>query len=144
MKKRINGKTLIFAIGMDNWKFLAETPLFKKMSGESTPKIEESERRIGGRRPFVARILFHNNATIFEGVCNDVSVGGMQVLIADFPGKVGDKISLNVHPDNSAYHFAAKGKIVRFLEDRQGFSLRFFKLEQEAKKSIKSYIRQKR
>ena len=137
---RIDEKTLVFAVGMDNWNFLGETPLFQKITGASAPEIEESERRTGNRRPFVARILFHNNAMIFEGICNDVSLGGMQILIADFPGNIGDKISINVHPDNSTYNFAATGKIVRILEGNQGLSIRFLKLDQEAKKSINAYI----
>ncbi|MCY4524826.1 MAG: GYF domain-containing protein [Halobacteriovoraceae bacterium] len=141
-EKRISAKTLVFAVGMDNWKFIAETPLFKQISSENPPQIGESERRLKYRRPFVARILFHNNSTIFEGICNDVSQSGIQILIPDFPGKVGDNISINVHPDNSEYSFSAKGKIVRFLDEMEGFSLRFSKLNEEAKKSIKSYIGQ--
>ena len=110
-EKRINGKTLIFAVGMDNWRFFAETPFFKEMPDSS----QKEERRKNARRPFVARILFHNNAAIFEGICQDISINGLQILVADFPGKVGDKITLNVHPDNSDYNFTASGKIIRFL-----------------------------
>lgn len=139
-EKRINGKTYFWCKGMGSWTFLAETPLFQKYLGQGPLKIEDSDRRGSPRRPFVARMFFHNNEQLFEGLCRDISIGGVQVLISNFPGTVGDRISLNVHPENSDLHFVASGEIVRMLDGGQGFSFRFINLATEAAEMIKSYI----
>ncbi len=139
-EKRVNAKTLIFTPGMDDWIFLADLEIFGKLFSDVPPVIEESERRQASRKPFVARLLFHDNSKVYEGICRDISVGGLQVLVADSPVNVGEEISMNVHPDNSNYSFVAKGKIVRVLDAGQGFSVRFMNLEMEAQKSIDSAI----
>lgn len=138
--KRVNGKTLVFAPGMKEWMFLAEIPTYQTLFEELPPPIAEQDRRTYKRKPFLARMFFHDTKKVYEGVCRDISVGGMQVLVADFPGKPGDKISLNVHPENSDFHFVASGKIVRVLDEQGGFSFRFIDLGQEALTAISSYI----
>lgn len=139
-EKRVNHKTLIFAPGMENWSFLGEIPVYQEIFSEFPPVISDQERRISIRKPFVAKMFFHNNTKVFEGVCRDISVGGLQILVSDYPANVGDMISLNVHPDNSSYSFVASGKIVRLLDGNQGFSIRFSNLSEEAQAAIKSYI----
>ncbi len=141
-ENRINGKTLIFAPGMEEWLFIADTPLLEMTSGKKNlpPVIAPEERRKYVRRPFVARLLFHDNEDVYEGICRDISIGGLQVLVADFPVAKGDLIQLNVHPDNSSFSFVAKGKIVRVLEGRRGFSIRFEGLSGEAQASILKYV----
>lgn len=139
---RINAKTLIFSPGMDNWTFLADLPVFESTFQEMPPVIEEQERRVSIRKPFVARLLFHDQNIVYEGICRDVSVGGLQVLVSDFPAKMGEEINMNVHPDNSDYCFVATGKVVRVLDGNQGFSLRFQNLNPEASKAIMKYIQE--
>ncbi|MBI2521936.1 MAG: DUF4339 domain-containing protein [Bdellovibrio sp.] len=141
-ENRINGKSLIFAPGMEEWIFITDTPLFDMTSGKKNlpPVIAPEERRKYVRRPFVARLLFHNNEDVCEGICRDISIGGLQILVADFPVSKGDVIQLNVHPDNSSVSFVAKGKIVRILEGRRGFSIRFEGLSTEAQASILKYV----
>lgn len=141
-EKRINEKTFVYAPGMEKWTFLGDTPLFEKFSGGMPPQIEEQDRRFGPRRPFVAKIFFTDNDSVYEGICRDISIGGLQILVADFPGDVGDKVNMNVHPDNSESSFVASGKIVRSLEGGSGFSLRFEDLNDEAIYAIKSYLAQ--
>ena len=139
-ENRINGKTLIFSGGMKNWEFLAETPLYKKLTGDSPPKIEADDRRSADRKPFVAKMMFHDKKVLYEGICRDISIGGVQILVSGFPGKVGDRVSINVHPENSEYSFVAQAKIVRILEGESGFSLRFLDLGNEAQKAIGNYL----
>lgn len=139
-ERRINGKTYIFCKGMKNWIFLADIPIYETLFAELPPKIEEKERRKNLRKPFIAKLFFHDNTQVFEGICRDISVGGLQVMVAGAPVKLGEVISLNVHPDNTDHHFVAKGKIVRVLDGDQGFSLRFEGLAAEAQKSIQNYI----
>ena len=139
-EKRINAKTLVFTSGMKDWRFLAEIPIYQELFNESPPIIEETEKRASTRKPFVARMFFHDQNDVFEGVCRDISVGGLQILVSGFPGNVGDFVNLNVHPDNSDYCFVASGKIVRLLDGGQGFSLRFTDISDEARKSISEYI----
>ncbi len=139
-EKRINGKTYIFAKGLKNWIFIADIPIYESLFAELPPQIEEKERRKNNRKPFVAKLFFHDNTQVFEGICRDISIGGMQVLVAGTPVKMGEVISLNVHPDNTDYNFVAKGKVVRLLDGDQGFSLRFETLTAEAQKAIQTYI----
>ncbi len=141
-ENRINGKTYIFVKGLPNWMFLADLPIFEEVFQDVPPKIEDKDRRKHVRKPFVARVFFHNQSKFFEGICRDISVGGMQMLIGEFPGQVGDEVDLNVHPDNSDYNFVAHGKIVRKLEGGQGISIRFQTLGQEANRSIDKYVKQ--
>jgi hypothetical protein len=139
-EKRISPKTYIFTPGLDNWIFLADIPVYSELFTGVPPVIEEDQRRLNQRKPFVARMLFHNNNDVFEGICRDISIGGIQVLISGMDVAVGDSINMNVHPTNSDYCFVASGKIVRVLEGKQGFSLRFDDLSKEAFASIGQYV----
>jgi hypothetical protein len=139
-ENRINGKTFIFTNGMDNWTFLADLPIFERVTDTLPPVITSEERRENVRRPIVARILMHDNQKLFEGICRDLSIGGVQILMADYPAKSGDRITMNIHPDNSAFSFVAIGEIVRVLGGQGGVSLRFVDLDSEAKQNIESLI----
>lgn len=137
---RINEKTFIYTQGMEDWKLLGEVPLYEILFPGKKVKIEEKDKRNSKRRPFVARMLFQSDKQVYEGVCRDVSIGGLQVLVSDLPIQVGDEISMNVHPQNNNYSFVASGKVVRLLEGGQGFSLRFKELNKEAQKAINQYL----
>ncbi len=140
--QRITPKTYIFTPGMERWIFIADIPIYEKIFSSLPPVISDQERRQSTRKPFVARIFFHDNEEVFDGVCRDISVGGMQVLVSDVKLKPRDVISLNVHPENSEYGFVASGEVIRILEGGQGFSLRFRDLSTEAKEAIEKYIRE--
>lgn len=139
-ESRINGKTLIFIPGMKEWKILGDLPEYQEIFSEAPPVIQESDRRASVRKPFIARLFVQNNKKVFEGICRDISVGGMQILTDDFKGQAGDRIAINVHPENSEYHFTASGIVVRILEGNSGFSFRFQGLSDEAKKSVERYL----
>jgi hypothetical protein len=139
-ENRINGKTEYFIQGMSSWKMLGEDPAFENIFHEMPPIISDEDKRSFPRKPFMARMFIANNKKLFEGICRDVSVGGMQVLIDNFPGRAGDKISINVHPENTDYNFTASGEIVRILEGGQGFSFRFMNLSQDAHNAINKYL----
>ena len=141
-ENRINGKTFVFASGMKDWKILADFPEYQEVFEELPPVIKESEKRVSLRKPFVARLLIQNNKNIFEGICRDISIGGMQVLIDNFKGSAGDRITINVHPENSDYHFTASGLVVRILEGNSGFSFRFQGLSEEATRAIEKYVQE--
>ena len=139
-ENRINGRTYIFTPQMNDWIFLADLPIYEKIFAAIPPVIDDGERRINVRRPFVAKMFFHNNSQLFEGVCRDISVGGLQVLVFNPPVNEGERISMNVHPENSEYSFVASGKVVRLLSGGQGFSLRFMNLSDEAQTAITGYL----
>lgn len=139
-EQRVSEKTLVYIPGMPEWIFLGDIPHFESLFGELPPMIEEVDRRQNIRKPFVARMFFHDSKEVYEGVCRDISTGGMQVLLSDFPLKVGEEVTLNVHPDNDNYHFVATALVVRVLESDQGFSLRFIDLSTEAEGAIQSFI----
>lgn len=137
---RITPKTYIFTPGLDRWIFIADIPIYESLFANLPPTITDQERRRDTRRPFVARIFFHDNEAVFDGVCRDISVGGMQILVSDAQFKAKDVISLNVHPENSEYGFVASGEVIRLLEGGQGFSIRFRELSPEAQQAIEKYV----
>lgn len=139
-ENRVNGKTLIYTSGMREWKLLADLSDYQQVFEELPPIIQESDRRNAIRKPFIARLFVQNNKNLFEGICRDISIGGMQVLLDNFKGNAGDKISINVHPENTEYHFVASGVVVRILEGNSGFSFRFQGLSDEAKRAIEKYV----
>lgn len=141
-ENRINGKTLVFIKGCQEWKLLADYPEYQELFEEVPPVIKESERRVSTRKPFIARLFIQNNKNLYEGICRDISIGGMQILVDNFKGQSGDKITINVHPENSDYHFTASGVVVRILEGNSGFSFRFQGLSDEAKRSIEKYVQE--
>lgn len=141
-ESRINGKTFAFIPGMDNWMFLAELPIFPRITSEIPPTIDEKDRRVHVRKPIVTRIFFHDNQELYEGIARDISVGGMQILVANAPFRVGENIKMNVHPENTDYCFVANAKVVRVLEGNQGFSVRFDQLDSNSKSAITKYIDQ--
>jgi len=141
-ENRINGKTFVFTTGMKEWKILGDLPEYQEMFEELPPQIQEADRRTATRKPFIARLFVQNNKKLFEGICRDISIGGMQVLVDDFKGQAGDKISINVHPENTEYHFTASGVVVRVLEGQSGFSFRFQSLNDEAKRAIEKYVQE--
>jgi hypothetical protein len=133
--------------GMSNWVRLKELAEFQSSTGSKSSKAGELtktnnrlELRTAPRRPMVARILLHNNQSVTEAMCRDISVGGMQVLTDEIPGVVGSKIRLNVS-SGDIEPFVAEGEIVRLLEDQRGFSFRFSGLSDSAKKTIEKYIK---
>jgi hypothetical protein len=139
-ENRINGRTQVFYSGLGEYRLLADFEDFEKVFNEVPPEIEAKERRLSVRKPFIARLFVANNKKLYEGICRDISTGGMQILLDNFSAVPGDEISLNVHPENSEYHFTASGEVVRMLEGNSGFSFRFKNLTAEAKKAIENYI----
>jgi hypothetical protein len=141
-ENRINGRTMVYTQGMKEWKILADFSEYQEIFEELPPVIQESDRRTTLRKPFIARLFVQNNKNVFEGICRDISIGGMQVLTDHFKGDAGDRITINVHPENSDYHFTASGVVVRVLEGHSGFSFRFQSLSDEAKHSVEKYLQE--
>ncbi len=139
-ENRVNGKTHAFVKGMSNWIMLGEFTDFQDIFEDLPPPIADEDRRSSLRKPLVARMYIENNKKVYVGLCRDISVGGMQVLVDHFPGASGDRIAINVHPENDDYHFVASGEIVRVLEGGQGFSFRFNDLSQESLGAIENYV----
>lgn len=116
-------------------------PQKRKAESSASPQTF-LDKRESPRRPLIAKILMANEKGLMLGVCRDISIGGMQVLTDSIPGDAGAKIKLNVSPagEKSIEPFVAEGVVVRILEDGRGFSFRFKKLSESARRSIESYI----
>ncbi|MFI5391949.1 MAG: GYF domain-containing protein [Bacteriovoracales bacterium] len=141
-EKRVNEKTLIMALGMEEFLPLGECPPTKKIF----PKIkqvdlEPKEKRRNERSPVVARVFFESEQKFLEGICINLSEGGMKILINDFPGTLGNEISMNVHKENPTFSFVAKGEIISVSEDKTGFGIKFNDLSQESRSTIKSILK---
>ncbi|MCM2323048.1 MAG: GYF domain-containing protein [Oligoflexia bacterium] len=160
---KVNGKVFAWRDGMDSWKRLEEVAEFRKTPPARKPTISKAEPLTGGqgirvertvgkesrqepRRPLVAKILMASENALVVGVCRDISVGGLQVLTDKVPGPVGSRVKLNVSSTGDDKKtritpFVAEGVIVRILEDGRGFSFRFDRLGDSARRAIEAYIR---
>jgi len=143
---KIHLKVHVWKVGMSHWERLERIPIFQPMkeAQEHTAKYEVEQRR-APRQPLVAKILLSDEQTVIVGVGRDISTGGMQVLTDRIPGKVGTRIKMNISPSSQEAGrpiepFVAEGVVVRILEDGRGFSFRFQRLSDGAKKAIESYI----
>ena len=136
-QKRANDLTEIFTDGMDSYQELGNIPIF---NGDEKNITSEDERRKHARAPLVARLFFHDSENFFEGVCRDISIGGMQILVANFEGQPGDIVKLNVHPVDDTLQFTAEAKVVRRLTDCNGVSIRFVKMTPDNLEKINKYI----
>lgn len=115
-------------------------------------KASKSDLRDTTRRPMVAKIILSNSSEVGVGVCRDISIGGMQVLTENVPRQIGGVVKINVSPLPEKYNeknsgkkasfkaFVAEGTVVRILEDGRGFSFRFTKLSDSARRSIEAYL----
>jgi len=154
---KIHGRVHAWETGMDDWEKLQDIDQFRASVSESkksppkvpskseTNKPKSDEQRRGPRKPLIARIVMADENSVVMGICRDISIGGMQVLTDEIPGLPGTKIKLNVSPagdkrGGSIGPFVAEGTIVRILEDGRGFSFRFEKLPEEARRAIETYI----
>jgi hypothetical protein len=93
----------------------------------------------------VAQILMSDEQTVIVGICRDISIGGLQVLTDRAPAPVGSKLKMNISPSGDGsgkgfQPFVAEGVVVRVLEDGRGFSFRFSKLSDAARRSVEDYI----
>ncbi|HLE00764.1 MAG TPA: GYF domain-containing protein [Bdellovibrionota bacterium] len=105
------------------------------------PEQEKLDQRAAPRRPLVAKIVMAHNEAVSVGICRDISVGGLQVLTDKLPGTTGQKVKMNVSDAaGKIQSFVAEGVIARVLEDRRGFSFRFEKLSDSARRAIEAYI----
>ncbi len=150
---KIFGGTFAWCEGMETWHKISDIGELSGALEESKkiklpPSLKKSERRSSPRRPLIAKIFLSNDESVITAVCRDISVGGMQLLTDRIPGPVGTKVKLNVSPSGSSSNFTykhlepfvAEGVIVRILEDGRGFSFRFEKVSEGAKRAIESYI----
>lgn len=135
-QKRANFLTEIFAPGMDTYQEIGNISAFNA----GAEQLENKNKRKHSRAPLVARLFFHDNENFFEGVCRDISIGGMQILVANFEGEVGDLVKLNVHPVEDSLQFTAEAKIVRKLTECSGVSVRFLKMTPDNLEKINKYI----
>jgi hypothetical protein len=170
---RINVRVHAWTVGMEAWSRLMRVPTFsavvaeveEKAAGreseaskepsqkaEEQPKSTVREQRKSPRAPMTARLLMSDQREVFDALCRDVSTGGMQVLTSHIPGKVGDRLKLNITPgyragvklrhDSPLKPFVGEGVIVRILEDSRGFSFRFEKLAPDARLAIEEYVKE--
>ena len=136
-QKRINHLTELFAPGMGEWTLIGDTDYFKN---KLKIDMQNVERRKSKRCPLSARVFLSDNEEFFQGVCRDVSIGGAQVLVANFNGNEGDEVKVNMHLNDGSFAFTARGKIIRSLSRVGGFAMRFVDLSPSSITMINEYI----
>ncbi|MFL5813643.1 MAG: GYF domain-containing protein [Bdellovibrionia bacterium] len=164
---KIDSRVFVWRDGMTGWERLEKVEAFQtKLKGATSvvrpaalrsaragaglsteASAKKTDKRGTPRKPMLARILLSNDRDVAVAVCRDISIGGMQVLTDKIPGDVGSRIKLNVSPAKDEKGkkaefkpFVAEGTIVRMLEDGRGFSFRFSRLTESARRSIESYV----
>ncbi len=144
---KINSNIHAWSNGMAGWEKIGKIATFQKAGSrpEATRTPERTEKRETPRRPMVAQVLMSDEETVIVGVCRDISIGGLQVLTDRAPAPVGSKLKMNISPSGDVkgqgfQPFVAEGVVVRILEDERGFSFRFSKLSDAARRSIEDYI----
>jgi hypothetical protein len=147
---KINSRVYAWKEGMANWEPLERIDPFRHQTQKTQtkappPPAASRDLRTNPRRPLIAKILMSDDQSVIVGVCRDISIGGLQVLTEQIPGKVGSKLKMNISPSTNdsgtrIEPFVAQGMIVRILEDGRGFSFRFEPLSEKAKKSVECYI----
>lgn len=147
---KINERVHAWRQGIAQWTRIQDLSEFAQAVSEKRNRgrsglTGQIEHRQAPRQPMVARIFVASGQDLMTAVCRDISVGGMQVLTDQIPGPVGTRVKLNVSPAAEGgakmlAPFVAEGVIVRWLEDGRGFSFRFEKLAEDARKAIESYV----
>lgn len=141
---RIDSTCYVWKNGMANWERLdkiSEFQFFLKKKSHLSQSTQK-ERRCSLRRPLIAKIIIAQDESVLIGMCRDISVGGVQVLLAESPGKVGTKLKMNISSSGGSEGiepFVAVGVIVRILTDDRGFSFRFEKISDQAQNAIRAY-----
>jgi hypothetical protein len=142
---QVRSDAFVWQDSLSDWQPINTVPAFQGLFGVHSESLEgvSPEKRGHPRKPLTAKIYLTNQREVLSGLCRDISVGGMQVLTDPLPGRSGDEIHLNVLPpkDSGLSSFAARGIIVRILEDQRGFSFRFTDISTEAVRAIKQYIK---
>lgn len=142
---KVNGQFHAWKPGMAAWERLSAL----------APASRNAENRSAPRCGLVAKVLFTDDQSVIEASGQDISESGMLVVTGgpgSLPCEVGDKIRVNVSPrvvetpGNGVFNgmkikaFVAEGRIVRTLSDGRGFSFRFEKLSENARRAIEAYI----
>jgi len=144
---KIDGSTFAWRKGMKGWDRISKIELFSVLNLKANKKTT-SEKRITPRQPLFAKVLLANDRLVGEGICRDVSLGGLQILTDKIPGKVGTIIKINVSPTQETpkefESFVATAIVVRILEDQRGFSCRFEKMTTKSQKAIAHYLKTKK
>lgn len=148
---KIDTRVYAWRQGMAGWARLSALQEFSHFQARVSP---DGENRGSPRRALVAKVLFTDDESVIEASCKDISQGGMLVVTerTDFmlreTYEVGARIRVNVSPLNSdkgasgnrIKAFAAEGRIVRKLKNGRGFSFRFEKLSENARRAIDAFI----
>ncbi len=135
----ISAKSFVWKSGMKNWESIQDIPSLILNFANSSEISESNEKRNMPRHPFHAKILFINNTETGWGLCRDISIGGVQLLIDNPLVSVGDKLKLNISAEGYIPAFTCSGEVVRMLENHRGFSFRFEGLPETAQKAIEKY-----
>lgn len=129
-------------------------PAPAQSSSQSTPAAATSAEnsRSAPRIPITARVLFHDNQLVGEGLCRDLSIGGAQILLDARANPniqvvpVGSVIKMNLHSeeavsDGKKVVFTTEAVVVRHLSSgERGFAVRFLNIEDEFINLIQNYV----
>jgi len=160
-EKRVNAKTLVFCEAMSAWEFIGEVEFlqnFLEISLSNQLEILENEKRSSQRLSFKARIFLHNQENFLEGICSDLSEGG--VLVHFLPSMdsssslesekkdqntslflQGANVQFHIHfPETAGGEIVGKAEVVRILSKQSGIGLKFFPLSEISQRNLKEYM----
>lgn len=115
--------------GMEDWKPLQNRRV---------------DRRSSPRKPVIAKVVMVGQSEqappqVSTGICRDLSMGGLQVLSAEWEGEVQDRVLLNVTSEGLS--FSCEAIVVRTFDDiERGFSCRFDSPSPQTQEALKNYF----
>ncbi len=126
---KLSAQAFLWKASMADWQRAGE--IFKATAATQIPSPVQTpkpqERRKLPRRPFLARLFGTDESYVLEGLCADLSSGGMKVLTEAIPPPPGTRLKFNVSPVGSVGEnfspFVAVGQVVRVFKN--GFSIQF-------------------
>lgn len=139
-ENRIDVRSYVFNVRIPNWILLSEIPIYEKLFFTSPPSLDVNNENKFLPPPLIAKIFSPQENTYYTGICRDVSIGGMQILVSNFPALKGQEIEVKIHPKNTEEYFVANGQVARSLTGNQGVFVRFKDLSDQAYSSINNYL----
>lgn len=148
---KVRGDLYVWREGMESWVPIQEVPELvqwlqrSRAGGPAGGKAPDG--RAAERFALIATVsVIYENIRLVLGVCRDISATGMQILTNHQPGPVGTMLSLSVTPGGGTglKPFTVDAEVVRFLEDAQGFCVKFDNLSTQAREALAQYLKQAR
>jgi len=138
----------IWHAGMETWKRAAEIADFSEEKIRSAYSKTENKdafmQRRFKRKKFAARVIIHDNLSLWKGHGTEISKGGVGVSMTNAMVLPGQQLTLHFHAQEGWPAFNAVCEVVskKFVSDSSPveYGLRFLSLSQEAQEELNKKV----